>query len=251
MGITAHCGQSRDTLTAAVSRQATDGFDGFGIDHPKPPPGPGNVQMVFHRPGWGTETLPLDTYATDTRSPTATRLVWDFDVRSTDQSTTPTPQSKIQNPQSQITLTWPDLSSVPTRYHLALLDTETGSRRYLRTLSGYTFRLPAGATRRFQLVADAGSSAALRVSGIAAAPSRGGAYVVSYQLSREANVRLQLRTPTGRVLLTNSAPTRSRAGTNTLTLQPGNLPRGLYLLELIASTEEGQAAKGVGVVQLR
>ena len=250
--LAASCRQSRDTLTAAVSRQATDGFDGFSVDLPKPPPSPGNVQMVFHRPGWAKiGDLALDAYATDTRSSAANRLVWDFDVHSTDQSATPNLKSEIPNLQSEITLTWPDLSAVPNRYHLALLDTQTGSRRYLRTLSGYTFRLPAGATCRFQLVADAGSSAALRVTGIAAAPSRGGAYVVSYQLSREANVRLQLRTPTGRVVLTNAAPTRSRAGTNALTLQPGNLPRGLYLLDLIASTEEGQAAKGVGVVQLR
>jgi hypothetical protein len=245
--LVASCGQSRDTLIAAVSRAASDGFDGYTLDAPKPPPGPTAVRMVFTRPGWGAGAeAGGGTFMVDTRGAATGQRVWDFEV-------TRTAGANLINVlgSEPVVLTWPDLSGVPNGCRLSLVDTATGKRRYLRTTRTHAFALAEGETRRFELHVEDVVATPLRVTGITALPTRGGGFTVSYQLSREANVRLQLRTPTGRVVLTNSAPTRSRAGTNALTLQPGNLPRGLYLLELIAFTEEGQAAKGVGVVQLR
>ncbi|NCO39232.1 MAG: hypothetical protein GW911_25835 [Armatimonadetes bacterium] len=156
--------------------------------------------------------------------------------------------------QENVVLAWPDLSAVPREVRLFLVDTETGEQTYMRTSSGHTYRNDRRAPRRFEIRAERNGAASLRLTGIVATPTRGGALEISYVLSQPAQVSVRVASPAGRTVGESTAGRQGRSGVNRLTwvpVQAGKpLPTGLYLLEVTARTDDGRVAKGLSTLRL-
>ncbi|OIP07187.1 MAG: hypothetical protein AUJ96_07975 [Armatimonadetes bacterium CG2_30_66_41] len=234
-----------DTIEAQVRSTATPGFDGYTLDLPKAPPAPGGLTVEFAHPEWqASGAAPLSRLQTDTRAPVgSTPTCWDFQVR-----------ANRPNTGLDVVLTTPDLSALPNHLTATLLDLDSGKTQYLRTTRSYQFTLISETPRQFQLIVEPRSTSVLRLTAITVVPTRGG-LTVQYVLNRPATVQAQIRSAAGRLVGAMVAGRSGRAGSNTLTWSaraPGEaLPRGVYLVELTARTEGGQAVRGIGTVSLR
>ena len=162
---------------------------------------------------------------------------------------------RSSEPNREVVLTWPDLSSVPRDASLILVDELTGKRQTMRTTASYRFRTgAAGEVRTFRLEAAPAGAGRLIVTGVTVTPTRSG-FALQYTLSQDAEVAIRLVSPTGRAVATLSA-TRSRGGPNVAALPTRTdagqaLPRGVYLVELQAAAEDGRRAKAVRSVAVR
>jgi len=118
-----------------VSRAASNGFDQFKLESP-PPVGKKRVTVVFEHKDWAEKS---GNYSIDVRSVSGTTHSWDFTVTS-DVLNTP------------VTLTWPDIATIPGKNSLTMTDLETSTRTDLRTRG--SFAIPASSkpmTRHFRL----------------------------------------------------------------------------------------------------
>jgi len=155
-----------------------------------------------------------------------------------------------------VTLSWPELSELPSRYRAYLVDPESGQRKSMRTGVSYTYRGQAGAPRRFQLVITAGATGALRVTGLRQVPSRGAGSLVSFSLSQPANVDFRIVSANGRVVY-QRAVGELPAGLTQLRWEGRDrsgqtLSRGVYLVQLVAAdSATGDAHRAVGTLVVR
>ena len=156
-------------------------------------------------------------------------------------------------PSSPVSLTWPDLSSLPRDVRPVLVDEDTGRRIYLRTSKGYDYTSPdGGGIRHFRLeLLEPGAEVLACTAMTVAAAPRGGADL-SFVLSADANV-------TARVLNVAGLPVRGLcqdsacpAGINRLNWDGRSdrgtpTPAGAYLIEVRARTDSGQEVRGMAM----
>ncbi|NCP32871.1 MAG: hypothetical protein GW867_22905 [Armatimonadetes bacterium] len=240
-----------------VAPGATEGFDGLSQDVPSPPAGASALRAYFDRPQWRQPALAVGgEFMVDTRSASAPQWAWDFVVRLPGEAgnrggiDTRSPAAPLP-----VTLSWADLAQVPRNVSLTIHDLSANMSRYLRTCTGYSFTLAPGEVRQFRVLALAHGAAPLRISNVAVAPTRGGGFTVQYSLSKPAQVQATIRSATGRVVGSMSSGRAAGAGINTLAFsgraEGKTLGRGVYLVELTARTEEGQAARAIQTVTVR
>ncbi len=248
---------SADSITIAGADAATDEFDGFGLDRPKPPAAPGEarVRMVLRAEGWrGTEPPPYNKapgrqmpwsaeLAMETRGATQQEVEWEFTVT-----------GGLEG--QPMTLSWLRLSQLPKDRLAILTDEDTGKRTFMRTRAQYEFAGPGeGTTRSFVVTIRPTGEGALLISALTAAPTRGGAWGIGFSLSGDAAVSARIYNVAGRTvaevahgqqlargLASLSWNGRSATGTH--------VPRGSYLLRLTARTEHGEQASAVTVLQV-
>ena len=198
------------------------------------------VDLYFVEPTRGAEQLPLAAGVKPSVRAAAT--TWTFDV-----------DTNVS--EGRLTLTWPDLSVVPSDTALRLVDSVSGKTVNMRTSSAYGFTPDGRAPRRFEIRAEAGAGAALRIAGLTAVPTRGGAFELIYNLSQPADVSARVLSAGGRVVSSLPVQQAGSAGRNRLvwgaTAADGRrLPRGLYLLELVARSGAGEVTRAVAPLRL-
>jgi hypothetical protein len=183
--------------------------------------------------------------AVDLRSVIRTRQTWDYVV-----------ETSAEAP-GEVTLTWPELGRTGSReVSFTLVDLTTGTRRTMRTMSGYTYRPSRGETqRRFQIIAEPGSDHSLHITSFQAQPTRGGGVQLTFTLSQAAETAIHVRTLSGRAVAQVEGGRNRAAGLNT-TVWDGRdhqgrpLPPGVYLVEVTAMDEEGWQTSAVRAVTL-
>ena len=159
-------------------------------------------------------------------------------------------------PSAQVSLSWPDLSSLPRGVRPVLVDEETGRRIYLRTSNAYAYTSPeGGGIRRFTLELLEPGTEVLACTAVAAAATPTGGAELSFVLSADADV-------TARILNIAGLPVRSLcqdrlcpAGVNRLSWDGRSdrgtpTPSGAYLVEVRARTGTGQEARGLSTVRI-
>jgi len=157
---------------------------------------------------------------------------------------------KTDLPNVQVTISAADLSRLPRDYTVLLTDLDTGKKTYLRTSAGYTFTAgPQGAERRLTLEILPRSATAL-VTAVAVAQAEAGRVVVTYGLSAPASVTAEVMNIAGRMVKRLAVERPETAGSHTLSWDLTNsvgsvVPRGTYLLTIVARTEDGQQVKAV------
>jgi hypothetical protein len=187
---------------------------------------------------------PGSRYAIDLLKEPAGKMAWEVEVV-TDQS------------EGEVTLTWPDLSSLPRRYQPVLTDLATGESVYMRTARAYRYRSGrAQEPRRLRLEVVHGSQGALRISTATVIRTRDGGLLFSYLLSQPAEVTCVLRGPSGRTVSTLQPAKPARAGLNQFAWADRGpdgraLPKGAYLWEILAVDETGRAVRAVRVAVKR
>jgi len=227
------------TNYVGVSPEASDRFDLCDIE--EPPPFPGYVSLRFPHPEWGKDA---GYYVQDVRQTFSGTKTWDVEVVS-------------DQPNTSFVLTWHNIHQVPRAYRLTLIDLETGKRIYMRTVGSYSFT-SSGNNRRFRLEVTTDPASVLKISGLSVSPGkmRSGGATISFTLSRGAAVSCMVRTSSGRIVRIIEAGTWRKKGLNIITWDGKGslgqlLPRGVYLLDMQATTEEQQTVRVVKPLQVR
>ncbi len=251
-------GESADRITVAAADSASDDFDGFGLDQPKPPapPGEGRLRMVLRAEGWrGTEPPPYNKapgrqmpwasqLATETKSSAQDVLEWNFTITGGREG-------------EPVRLTWPDLSRLPKDRVAILTDRDSGARTSMRSRAQYEFEAPSsGASRSFTVSVKPAQQGALLISGLSAVPTRGGTWDIGFSLSADATVTARVYNVAGRLvgdIANGSALARGRASLpwNGRGVTDTHVPSGTYLLRVTARTEDGEQASAVTLMQVR
>jgi len=223
------------TMTLGALAGATDQVD-FGLDIVAPPKAPDGISLTSRSATDG------DVLLRDYR-PLAGGASYRWDV------------SVSGTPGSQIVMNWPDLTGLPKDYMLTLHDQVTGAERYLRTSTNYTVELGAQEQER-QLVITATPNVigSLRISNLQARRTRtNGGASITCQLTQAANVTVEIRTLSGR--LVKRLPVPSAQGLVNVTWDGADtrgrqMPRGAYLCHVLAETTNGQKAMAVTTLPL-
>ncbi|MGD9495453.1 MAG: carboxypeptidase regulatory-like domain-containing protein [Armatimonadota bacterium] len=143
----------------------------------------------------------------------------------------------------QVELSLPDLSEVPADKTVILVDEDAGKRLYARTMSSYRYDSGEGGTRMFRLEIAERGNAGLMITAAAASATRGGA-TVTYALSAEAQVKVEVLNIAGRCVATLGGAL-APAGVSTVSWNGRSTegtpcPAGRYLVRISARAEDGQ-----------
>lgn len=154
----------------------------------------------------------------------------------------------------EVELQLPDLSEVPTGKSVYLVDETAGRRIYARTLTTYSYQSGEGGARRFSLEVADRSDVGLMITAASARAAAGG-ITVSYTLSADAQVDVEVLNIAGRKVATLASGDTAPAGLSTCGWNgrgaAGTLvPNGRYLVRICARAEDGQQVQSLVPVQL-
>jgi hypothetical protein len=160
-------------------------------------------------------------------------------------------------PNAKLTVNWPNMASVPRNYRLTLQDPVTGQTIDMRTRASYTFQMPKGSlTRSLTVTATLGHGVGrVVISGLFVDPIAGrgagvSGYDIRYNLSRDAQVDVQVLGSNGRVLNAIATTRAVTAGNNHVVWNGRDaaghvLPGGVYTLQVRAITPEGDVSRQI------
>ena len=230
INLVAETSQSKDrTAVLGVGSDEADGIsDG---DLMAPPLSPSGLSVYFPRTGWGRAA---GNYAVDLQAPGATKT-WAMDVNCTQAN-------------EQVVLRWPDLTRLPARLPVVLVDELTGKQVAMRTAPCYTYNSGQGGVRRFRIVAGAAIQR-LQITSTQVLKSKASTgATVQCTLSVPAEVTLRIRTTGGRLVRTLGPQEVSGLGTVTWDGRDDHgrlLAAGVYLGELYAEGQDGQRIRAI------
>jgi hypothetical protein len=150
-----------------------------------------------------------------------------------------------------VTLSWPDLATLPDSVRPLLTDLVTGQSVYVRTAPLYRFA--AGAKpRAFRLTLAA--EGAVMLSSVSATTGAGRAEI-TYALAAPAQVTVEVLNLSGRLVRVVSAATPAAAGLGTAVWDGRNLtgaavPAGTYIVRVTAQNDTGQRVSVVRTLSL-
>jgi len=232
--VEATTGTGKDVLALGWTGDTTDGFDGAQIECPKPPSAPSGVSLSAVRTDW--QANGTSCYSADLRRAGIAQQTWTVLV--------------LNNAAESVTLAWGDLSRVPRSVSLRLVDPVSGATTNMRTTTGLSVACANGESRQFRLIAEPRGLGGQLLSQVRLRPGRGRVPGVSLLLGEPATVSASVRTTTGR-LAGSVPPSRRSAGLNVLNLAAPALPRGQYLVEVIARADDGRAQRAVVAYAVR
>ena len=228
-------------LTAQQGSETATAFVGMGQPlraflPPTPPTGSGLQIFVL------SQGQPV---AADVRGGNAPRALWELLVR----------WQPKRGAADEVTLTFDGLVNLPKNFSAYLIDTMTGKRLYLRTVSGYRFTPQQGETeRRFQLLLEQGGTGVLRIVNLKAQPMRGQGIVISFNLTKPAQTTAEVLTLTGRRITVLEPQQTRQAGAHQLVWRGVNgltVANGIYLVRITASDDEGRQVQAATTVRLK
>lgn len=240
--ITGRARDYADTLNhIGFTSDASDRFD--VRDLAQPPMAPGSIlDLRFPHTDWQGDS---GWYAKDVRRLPLTRSQT-FEMEA---------YTSLEN--TPVTLSWVNLTAVPKDVRLTLVDLTTHRRVYMRTSKDYVFDSGKSGVRRFQIIVDPRPGTAMRVTNISVLSGEGNnsGIAARFNLSQDATVEIHIRSLTGRAI-TGFTPQSCRAGINWLQWnlrdRSGRIvPRGTYLIEVTATTDDHQVGRGVRTVTIR
>ena len=233
-------GYTCTTAYLGAAQSATVGPDAV-YDIAAPPSFGNYVQVRFPHSDWGTQS---GDYISDVHPTTQQQQTWEVKVASTVAD-------------APVTLSWPDLTGVPSNLRPMLVDEDTGKRTYMRTTQGVTIPAAAGqpAARNFRIeMLPATQMATPQVVSLMTSRTGTGLGIV-YTLSTDAQVSARMLNIAGRPVRSLVSDAAQSAGQNMLVWnlrsdQNSVVPGGMYLLEMSLATPEGQSCKMVRSVMV-
>ena len=229
------------TTTIGVNTKATDKLDYYKVG--KPPIQENQLSLDIVHDEWATG----GRYAKDLRSASPGRKTWQMVLSSS-------------RPKEPVTFSWPDLGvSVPRNVRVTLIDTDTNTRYDMRSTSSVLLTTNTNRTHNVQVVAEpARGNGPAVITGFDVTQSSGRAsgapssISINYTLSQDAETRIVIRTPGGRVLrtlngqpVTGAGASSGRAVFDLRDSEGRQISTGLYQAELTAHSTDGQVSRQV------
>jgi hypothetical protein len=151
-----------------------------------------------------------------------------------------------------VTLTWPNVASVPRNTRFRLIDTANNLTRDLRQASGYTFTMNEPGTREFKVIAEPGTAGAAVIGNVTVAGGGrevGNTFTISYTLSGAATTQVRVLSAAGREVYA-SRGRADKQGENqfvwtTRDSAGRSVTPGVYRVEILAETQDGQRVRKV------
>jgi hypothetical protein len=225
------------TAYLGTARQAAEGLDRHDL---LAPPSFGQyVEARFVKSNWGTAS---GRYVSDVRPSAARSPRWDFEVR-------------CSLPDTEVRLTWPGLANLPSTVKPILSDPASGQRLYLRTATEYRFRSGAQGGVRTLSIELPPAESLLTLTALTARQTAQGV-ALSYTLSTAASASVRIINLAGREVRRLQQQVPQAAGQQTALWDlRGNLgtavPPGIYLVEVSARADSGQAVRGLQTVRVQ
>lgn len=154
-----------------------------------------------------------------------------------------------------VTLTWPNLNTLPKSVRVRLTDKATGEVRDLRKVSGYRFDATGSLTREFKIEMETGVASRATIGNVVVSRSgrAGGADAairLSYSLTTGATTTVRILGGTGREVMTITRGRADNAGTNEVVWNlrdqaNRSVPPGTYRAEIIAEGDDGERVRKV------
>lgn len=152
-----------------------------------------------------------------------------------------------------VTVTWPNLPSIPRNLRVKLIDDLTGDKRDMRASSGYTFRMDQPGTRSFTVAVEPSGNSRPVIGNVIVQPSsreNNSPMVINYSLSADALVTVRILSSTGKEVYTVTRSRSDNAGENSATWTlKDNANRavapGTYKVEILAETPNGERVRKI------
>jgi len=146
-----------DSITIAAASSGSDGFDGFGLDRPKPPAPPGEHRLrtvltpdaPFVGRGCPSPPAFASELAMETKGAVQEAAEWELTV-----------SGGVDG--EPVTLRWPELSRLPKDCVPILTDRDTGKRTFMRTRAQYEFSAPGEGSSRSRAERSSAASRSCR-----------------------------------------------------------------------------------------
>lgn len=150
-----------------------------------------------------------------------------------------------------VTLTWPNLASVPRNVRAKVTDLVTGEVRDLRATSGYAYYMDQIGTREFVVTLEQGGAVRPVIGNVMVgqAGNRGDSpMTISYALSADAIVSVRVLSTSGKEVFTVTRGRADSAGENQVVWNlRDNANRavapGTYKVEILAETPDGERVR--------
>ena len=155
-----------------------------------------------------------------------------------------------------VVLSWPDLSRVPTRYRVKLVDTAADRSVNMRTATAYSYDPGAeAAARKFEVIIGEQTAGALAITGLQTMATNAGGVQVNFALSQDASVDVEVLNISGRSVRSVVSGSALDAGAATLVWDKRadsgtRVPPGRYLVCVEARGEDGTVARAIGTLQI-
>lgn len=158
------------------------------------------------------------------------------------------------NSAGPVTVTWPNLATIPKNVRARLIDTVTGETRDMRKFSGYTFNAEAKLTREFKVQLETGVSVAPVIGTISVSRSQGRAnggdssVRLTYTLSSDVTTSVRILSATGREVTTLTRGRADKAGQNEVVWNlrdqaQRSVAPGTYRAEIVAEGNDGERTR--------
>lgn len=239
---------SVDSVTIAAADRASEGFDGFALDKPKPPAAPSEDRLrMALQPRQLDKAAPMSALRelqTETKGAVQETAEWAFSVG-----------GGVEG--GRVTLSWPALGRLPKDRVAILTDRDAHRRVFMRTQRQYGFTAPgAGGMRRFAITVRRARRVATLVRSFWVTPMRSARGAeLTWTLAEDATVDITVLNAAGRLVQQVRNGLVAEAGRHTVTWDgrsPGgtSLPSGAYLCVLSVNTPDGQRARAVRPISL-
>ena len=157
-----------------------------------------------------------------------------------------------------VTITWPNITTVPKGVQFRLVDPASGISRDLRSTSGYTIRMESGTTREFKLqMTPGGASRAVIGNVVVSRPSKApnAPFSINYTLSADATTSIRILSGSGKEIYTVSRGRADASGQNSAVwpLRDNanrSVAPGTYTVEILAETVNGDRVRKIVPVTL-
>ncbi|MFZ4506355.1 MAG: FlgD immunoglobulin-like domain containing protein [Fimbriimonas sp.] len=152
-----------------------------------------------------------------------------------------------------VTLTWPNLATVPKNVRFRLVDPATGATRDMRKNSGYTFQGTARGIRELTVQTEPGVATRAVIGNVvvsAASKGPGASVTVNYTLSQDATTSVRVLSGAGREIYTMTRGRADRSGQNSVTWSLRDAANravapGTYRVEITAESEGGDRVRRI------
>ncbi|HRK21974.1 MAG TPA: FlgD immunoglobulin-like domain containing protein [Fimbriimonadaceae bacterium] len=152
-----------------------------------------------------------------------------------------------------VSLSWPNISTVPKNVRFRITDLATGASRDLRQISGYSFEAAADSTREFKIEAIPGGVSQVVIGAVNVSKAGRDAmapFTINYTLSADATTTVRILSGSGKEVFTIARGRADKAGENAATWAlRDNANRavapGAYRVEILAETPSGERVRRI------